>query len=362
MEMAKKRPHPYKNNRQKKKPQHTGVSKKVPLGVVPWFCPTTLKSPNTVFFPSNIYPEAIGGHRLSYKEAQNKPPKFWNDKGVVFHMPDRHYVQQYIKWMDKVVKNAKIAFIKFSALFGATDMVHYDKHPSRPIMCHYRKMGDLTPNFLWELPMNRTLFFKHINKVPMFLYAKRYQEQIQDKEWDFLIFMDGRYTFNWVPSLRLGNILHEDGYKVLGLFLGHNAKIYHNKMKFKTIIGKREGPGRDKFYRLLRKSKIFVDLSYRWTYGRVIYETLFLGAVSVCPSTYGASEHLFPDLIVDTANLNPAVVLNKCRETIEQWTPNLVKKYRNRALNKASPECLRKELNKATKIILDGGEYFYEDK
>jgi len=318
-------------------------------------------SPREVFFPSNVYPEAIGGKRMPYKIAERKPIKFWQDKGVVFHMPDRHYVGQYIKWMDKVVINAKISFIKFSALFGATDMTHYDRHPARPIMCHYTKMSDLTPNFIWELPMNRTLFFKHVNKVPMLLYSKKYQEPIHEKNIDFLIFYDGRYFFNWVPALRLGNLLTKQGYKVVGCMLGREiAKMYNGKMKFKTIINKREGEGRNKFYKLMRQSKVFVDLSYRWTYGRVIYESLFLGAVSVCPSTYGASYHLFPDLVVDTANLNPKDALNKCLTVINNWKPKMVEDYRARALRVSSPKNLKIELNKASKIILDGGKYFYE--
>jgi hypothetical protein len=98
-----------------------------------------------------------------------------------------------------------------------------------------------------------------------------------------------------------------------------------------------------------------LDLSFRWTYGRVVYESLFNGALAVCPHTYGASYHLFPDLIVDTSNYELDSVYNKCTEVVSNWSIERVQSYRERAKKLSSPLVFAQTLNDMSKKIIEYG-------
>ena len=367
--MAKKPPQRTTQHRKKKQPVSRRPRQRRKRGLAPkeqrpkgkWLTVTFAKGAiPDVFFPSNIFPEYVG-RRITFQKANEKPIDFWKDKRIIFHMADRS-LREYKRYYQKIITNAEIAYIKFACGTGATDMTHYDMNPDRPIFAHYRMMSDLAPNFLWEMPMNYNMFYEHVNKVPLTLYDKHYEKRLKPKEIDFLFVMDDRIYYNYVKTLKIGEELKKDGYNVVGILINSPlAKMYHKKLNFTTIMNNKTPSGQQKFHDLLSKSKIMVDLAFRWTYGRNIYEALFNGAICIGTSTYGAMYHLFPDLIIDAPNYNMKQAKNFCIETLNRWSQQLVKEYRNRAKDIASPEKFAERLNSATQKILNGEKYVCED-
>lgn len=341
------------SNKQKRKKQEYNKD---------WITVTFIKGavPDT-FFPSNIFPESVPSDRITFDQARRKNMDFWKEKNVIFHMADRS-VNEYKHYYRKVLANARICWLKFACGTGATDMTHYDHNPARPLFAHYRMMYDNCKNFLWELPMDYNMFWGHTNKVPLTLYDKKYEEPInENKSIDFLLMMDNRLYYNYTKTLEIGRKLHKQGYNVHAILLKSPiAQMYHDKLPYKTTLNNKNPEGQKKFHNLAKKSKIMVDLCFRWTYGRVIYEALFNGCVCIGPHCYGAMYQLFPDMIIDTSNYKMKDAFEFCLDKIEKWDINLVKKYQERAAKVANPKLFSKRLNEATEIILNGGEYHFE--
>jgi len=320
-----------------------------------WITITFLRKPNHTFFPSNIFPETINSVRMNYFEAKRKPNEFWRDKKIIFHMADRTR-EEWLPYYKKVINNAKIAWIKFAAKSFMTDMTHLDRKRYKPPLSFYRIIDDACDNILWELPPNYEGFWKNKNKVPLTLYDKSYEVPIKNKDIDFLGVIDNCLFYNYTKTLELLRMLSQAGYKVKcilikdahGLFRKYNKKT----IGIETIPNRKNTEGQKIYYNLCQKSKIVVDFSFRWTYGRVIYEALFNGAISICTHTYGASHHLFPDLIVDTSNFNMQKTYKKCIDVVEKWSPNLVRKYRQQAQSCASPQIFANKLNNESNRIL----------
>ena len=356
--------HPRKNVRkpqqQRKKRQPARKQKKD--YTKSWLTVTFHKGfvPDT-FFPSNIFPEAIHSDRITFEEAKRKKVEFWKDKNVIFHMADRS-VNEYKSYYKKVLLNARICFLKFACGTGATDMTHYDRNPGRPLFSHYRMMSDLCPNFLWEMPMDYNMFWGHTNKVPLTLYDKKYESPINNnKKIDFLLMMDNRMYYNYTKTLELGKKLKEQGYNVHAILVKSNiAKMYHNKLPYKDTLNTKTPEGQKTFHKLALNSKIMIDLCFRWTYVRVIYEALFNNCACIGPHCYGAMYQLFPDMIIDTSNYNMKDAFDFCLDKIEKWNIDMVKQYQIRARKVASPKVFSQRLNEATEIILNGGKYEFK--
>ena len=326
-----------------------------------WITITFHKKPVGAFFPSNIFPEAIDSQRMNYLEAKNKPLDYWKDKKIIFHMADKDR-GIWIPYYKDVIKSAKIAWIKFVAGVFMTDMTQLDRRRySQPVMktvplSFFRMIDDACDNILWELPLNYEGFWKEKNIVPMTLYDVKYEFPIKEKSIDFLAVIDDRLYYNYIKTLELMRRLSQAGYKVKCILIRDSGYLFKNYTKqtigFETIPNGKDRKSQKIFYDLCQQTKIMIDLSFRWTYGRVVYEALFNGALSICTNTYGASHHLFPDLMVDTSNFSMKDTYKKCVDLVEKWTPKLVKDYRKRAVRLASPQIFAEKLNKETDRIL----------
>lgn len=321
-----------------------------------WVC-ITLERDKVVdkFFPSKIFPEAINARRITFKEAGNKDLKFWGDKAVIFHLTDREQ-HLWIPYYRDIINASKVAWLKFVCGVFMTDMTQLDIKKYGTPLSAYRMMYDVCKNMVWELPLDCNIFPRDVNKVPLTLYDTQYERPINgNKDIDFLVVMDDRLYYNYVKTLELTRLLsHRFNVKCI---LIKDAKqkfaMYHNKLPFETILNKKNIESQEKFWRLLDRSKVMLDLSLRWTYGRVVYEALFNGALAICPHTYGASYHLFPDLVVDTSNYSLDIVYDKCVKVISDWNIELVQLYRNRAKAVASPSIFAQTLNDTSERLLE---------
>ena len=292
---------------------------------------------------------------MNYQEAKQKPVDFWKDKKIVFHMADRNR-KEWVPFYKQVIDNAKISWIKFAAKTFMTYMIELDKRRYDIPLSFYRIIDDACDNILWELPLNYGGFFRNKNKVPLTLYDKKYEIPLKKKNIDFLGVIDKYHGSNAIRTLELMKRLNQAGYKVKCILISGKGNIY-KKYKKRTvgidIIPNTKNPqGQEIFHKLCQDSKIMIDLSFRWTYGRVVYEALLNGAISICTNTYGASHHLFPDLIVDASNFDMQETYQKCVDVIEGWSPEVVKKYRQQAHILASPQVFANNLNNETNRIL----------
>ncbi|GAF70198.1 unnamed protein product, partial [marine sediment metagenome] len=287
--------------------------------------------------------------------AKRKPNDFWKDKKIVFHMADRNR-QDWLPYYTRVINSAKIAWIKFAAKTFMTNPIELDRRRYKPPMSFYRVIGDVCSNVLWELPPNYGGFWYNKNKVPLTLYDKSYEVPLRKKTIDFLAVIDKYFGSNCIKTLELMRKLTQAGYKVKCILIRDKSNTFKKYTKktigIETVPNNKSPEGQKIFHDLCQESKIMVDLTFRWTYGRVIYEALLNGALSICTNTYGASHHLFPDLMVDASNFNMQDTYKKCVELIGVWSREKVKQYRQQAHERASPQVFANNLNRETNRIL----------
>jgi len=322
-----------------------------------WITITFRRSPAKAFFPSNIFPEYLKGGRMLYETAKRLPLSYWNDKKVIFHMADKDRLK-WLPFYKNIINNAKICWVKFVAGVFMTDMTQLDIRRYAPtLLSFYQIIDNPCQNILWELSPHFKAFWKSHNYVNLTLYDKKYEEPVRKKTIDFLMVIDDRLPYNYIKNIKLIQLLAKHGYKCHLILVkwGHiSPKYVALKQKNLAIThNTKDSNGQKTFYDLLKQSKIMIDLSFRWTYGRVVYEALFQGAISICPYTYGASYHLFPDLMVDTSNYDMQEVYKKCVDVVKNWSPKVVEQYRRRARNNASPQVFANNLNKETARILE---------
>lgn len=306
------------------------------------------------FFPSKIFPEAIGAQRMIFEDANEKELGFWNDKAVVFHLADREQ-QSWIPYYKDIINASRIAWLKFVCGIYMTDMTYMDMERYDVPLSAYRMLYDVCKNMIWELPPDCNIFLDNVNKVPLTLYSAQYEKPINsEKDIDLLVVIDDRLYYNYVKTLELARLLSGKFNVKCILIEDVNQKhtMYHNKLPFETIVNGKDIESQEKFWALLNRSKVMLDLSFRWTYGRVVYEALFNGALAICPHTYGASHHLFPDLLVDTSNYKLESVYDKCVKTILNWNVELVQSYRDRAKEVASPSVFAQLLNSTSEQLI----------
>jgi len=291
---------------------------------------------------------------MSFDEAGKKDLRFWEDKAIIFHLADRGQ-QAWIPYYKDIINASRIAWLKFVCGIYMTDMTYMDMERYDIPLSAYRMIYDVCKNMIWELPPNCNVFLRDVNKIPLTLYDERLERSVSNKkDIDFLVVIDDRIYYNYVKTLELTRLLSFNFNVKCILIRDVNQKhtMYHNRLPFETIVNGKDIGSQEKFWWLLDRSKVMLDLSFRWTYGRVIYEALFNGALAICPHTYGASYHLFPDLIVDTSNYNLEAVYNKCAKVIRNWDIELAQAYQERAKEVASPSVFAQTLNNISEQLI----------
>lgn len=243
-----------------------------------------------------------------------------------------------IKHVKKASKNYKLVWANFSCVDNFTfDNINLNAIES--FKYH-----------IWEPPMCFNPFIEETVRLPMKIYNKELEKGIGgDRKYDFTFFID-RMRYNGKKIMRIAKELEKD-YKVkMCVINGPDANKY--KMK-DTFVGNKPG-GRKRFQKILHNSKVFVDLSYRWTVGRTVIEALYCGALSVCTHTYAGSHQVMKPYIVDTFSLDMKKTYDMCIKAHKDWNKNLIKKLRDNAYKTASYQTFYKELKEKTREILNG--------
>jgi len=101
---------------------------------------------------------------------------------------------------------------------------------------------------------------------------------------------------------------------------------------------------RRRFEELMKRSKVYIDLSYRLTTGRVVYDAIYNGAYFAGTNTYGATDILFPEYSVTPYPINLESIYTKAYEALGNWSLNNVEHKRAYLREHASVENFIKEL------------------
>lgn len=304
------------------------------------------------FYPIDVLSMTLpNSTRLSYQSAKNKPLSFWRDKKVIFHMTwAGKYLKVWETFYRKIIRSKPRQFwIEFDADRHMNRLQNIDKSFQRH-MCMYYRIYKYCQKFLWELPMAFNPFMEEPTRVPVGLYQRSRELPIKrNKDIDFLGFID-QSGYNTANTFRLLTKLSEK-YKVACITVSPDVYKYYSTEKwgFELIKNSKTKPGQQKFYSFLDRSKVLVDLSYRITLGRNLYEALFHSTLCVCPTTYGASEMLFPDLVVDPVLVDLVNINQTCLAALEKWKQGEVQKYRDRSIEVASIQKTITRLQRASK-------------
>jgi len=300
------------------------------------------------FYPIDVLAHALPNSiRMSYDTAQEKPISFWPDKKVIFHMVwAGEYLHVWNNFYRKIARVCPRFWIEFDADYHMLKLRNIDFSFGN-YMCMYNKMHKYCDRFLWELPSSFNPFIGTPTRVPVGIYHKSRELPVGKKDIDFLGFID-QDGYNAANTLRL--LMSLPG-NVKCIVISSDVYKWYEKAEFsfELIKNSKTVPGQQRFYSLLDRSKVLVALSYRLTLGRILYEALFHGALSVCTNTYGASELLFPDLAVPSHIIDLNHVRDKCLQALEMWSPAEINTYRSNAAKVAGIQKTIQRLQAASK-------------
>lgn len=290
------------------------------------------------FYPIDVLAANLpNSTRLSYTDAKTKPNSFWKGKKVLFHMTwAGKYLRIWQPYYRKIIPHARQFWIEFDADRHMNRLQNIDRSMGQ-LLSMYNRLYKHSNRFLWELPSTFNPFVGESVRIPMGIYEPHREVRLTSKKRDikFLGLID-QSGYNAANTLRLLSALAPK-YNVKCIIIGSREyKLYTKKpLGFEIIKNDKNEPGQRKFFELLDRTKVYIDLSHRITLGRNVYEALFHGALSICPTTYGASELLFPDLAVDPLLIDLTKIYDKCVDTVEKWSNALVGKYRRGAATRA---------------------------
>lgn len=308
------------------------------------------------FYPIHVIANDLQAVRFNYKQAGGQPTSYWHDKHVVFHVVWKgDFINQWKDILHPIASSSKMTWIEFDADVHMNNIHTLDNRrggKKAPLFL-YRGLRRATKYFIWELPMWFNPFFGDVVRLPLKLYQIKREEPIRNRkvrDIDFLGFIDTANK-NIVPTLQLLERLHIAGYNTRCIVIPKSVySTYRRSVKYPLVKNTKFTDGGEvNFHQLLDKTKVFLDLSNRITTGRVIYESLFHGALAVGPNTYGATELLFPDLMVDTFQLDMPTIYDKCIYTVNKWSVTEIKRRRAQAKKNAWAGTFKQELIEASR-------------
>lgn len=250
------------------------------------------------------------------------------------------------KNIQKFCKQAKLVWVCVACTNAMTKM---HKIHGGDIMTFYNTLKNFK-YFLWEPPEYYNPFIDKKVMLPITIYDYSNDKPIKKKDIDFLFFID-KMQYNLPKIIYLANRLIKEGYEVRVLAIeSKNIKSIKKKLKCKVIVGKKPDD-RGTFHNWLDKTKVFVDLSYRWTVGRTVHEALYHGALSVCTHTYASSKQVMPYYTIDTWTMNMTHAYNLCINALNSWSKKWVEECRKNA-RKNGYESFVKNLRETTEKLL----------
>lgn len=259
------------------------------------------KPESNTFYPIYVIANNLPDSQvITYSQLNNLPLKFFQDNDVIFHIIwGDEFRKLWMPNLDKILQS-KSLYIEFDADGMLTSPSEYDYNTGSYLFIN--KLAISGAKFIWEAPMEYNPFqINYGDRLQLKCYDERFQRANNGKTIDILGYIGNTHQHNTLATIDLLDDFHSIGKNVVCITRNNNVfDFYSGRVPFKMVHSDREGgSSQNCFWSYLDKAKVFLDLSYRMTTGRIVYDALYFNSIGVCSDTYGASKVLFPEYTVD---------------------------------------------------------------
>ena len=312
-----------------------------------WYIISRIGVDMKAFYPIYVITKNMDAKYVNYLEAQDID---FTGANVILHCVWKK--NQYDAWKNlpkRLAKEAKNLWVEFDADNHLDRLYQLDEPKNEARFFH--KIFAPVDKFIWEQPNFYNPFARNIERIQLRCYHKEFEKPIlKHKDIDFFTCLDtGK---NVVETIELFTEFKKRGHSVCLMILNQERhNFYKNKLDFPIVTNVQKfGRGSiQRFEKLMERSKVYVDLSYRLTTGRVVYDAAFRGTYFVGTNTYGATKELFPEYALTTYPVNLDITMIIAQEAYKSWTPEKVLRKRDYLREHASVEGFLKELKERSK-------------
>lgn len=295
------------------------------------------------FYPAGLIANRLD-LRLGYIQAKKKPISFWKGKDVYFHICwKEQWKNIWVNYYKDIASTAKSFWIEFDADQHLNRLEGIDKGTGIPWMIP--RLEEVSNKFVWEIPLKYNCFSGSVERIPLRMYDKSMECSIGgERDIDFLGLVDTG-SRNASLTLKLLESLSSE-YNVKCIVISNSAyNLYKDAVSFELIKNTKFDPSSVKvFHSLLDRSKVFIDVAYRLTAGRNIYEALYHGCLAVSSNTYGATKYLFPEFGVEPVYFDLPKVRSTAFKALNSWSVENIQTKREQVFDLASIDKFVKEL------------------
>jgi len=311
-----------------------------------WYVISKQNTDFSANYPISVIHNNLGSEFLSYRQAYKKN---FSGSNVILQCVWKK--NQYDEWRDlfPIVTKAENFWLEFDADNHLDKL--YGLDPPKNISQFFYKIFEPCNKFIWEQPMFYYPFSREVERIQLRFWTPKFQKPIPvKKDIDFFTCLDTNK--NVIETFELFSRLYKDGYKVCVMVLNKDRyNFYKDKLDFPIITNttKFAKGSQERFEELMVRSRVYVDLSYRLTTGRVVYDAIYRGAYFVGTDTYGASSILFPEYTMKTYPVDLIKLYHTCVEAKENWARSKVDQKITYASEKANIRSFVEELKERSK-------------
>lgn len=312
-----------------------------------WYIISRIGIDTKAFYPIYAISKHMNAKYINYLGAKDINFKGAN---VILHCVWKK--NQYDAWKTlptKLKKEAKNLWVEFDADDHMDKLYRLDKPKNNSRF--FQKIFEPVDKFIWEEPMFYNPFARPVERIQLRCYHQEFEKPISAiKDINFFTCLDSER--NLAETIELFTELHRRKYSVCFMILRNDLyEFYKNKLEFPIITNSSKFTANSiqRFNHLMQRSKVYVDLSYRLTTGRVVYDAAFYGAYFVGSNTYGATDVLFPEYSITTYPVDLSLALDKSIEALSNWDKEKIVKKRNQLRTHANVELFIKELEERSK-------------
>lgn len=299
------------------------------------------------FYPIYVISKHMKANYMDYLKAKDTD---FTGQNVILHCVWKK--NQYDAWKDlpkKLKAQAKNLWVEFDA-DSHLDKLYLLDLPKKQSSFFY-KIFEPVDKFIWEEPMFYNPFIRDVERIQLRCYHQEFEKQISAvKDIDFFTCIDTDKNIS--ETISLFSELKRRGHSICFMFLNQNLyNFYKDKLDFPTIVNtvKFSNTSIQRFNHLMQRSKVYIDLSYRLTTGRVVYDASFYGAYFVGTNTYGATDVLFPEYALTPYPVDLKKTLEYSERALSDWTKEKIIAKRNQLRAHANVELFIKELEERSR-------------
>jgi len=312
-----------------------------------WYIVSRIGIDYAAFYPIYVLSKHMKAKYMNYLEAKDTN---FSGANVILHCVWKK--NQYDAWKtlpEKIKKEAKNLWVEFDADSHLDKLYQLDRPKNSSQF--FQKTFAPVDKFIWEEPLFYNPFVRPVERIQLRCYHKEFEKPISAiKDIDFFTCLDTDKNIS--ETITLFTELKKAGHSICFMILNQNLfNFYKDKLPFPIITNelKFSNNSIQRFNHLMQRSKVYVDLSYRLTTGRVVYDASFYGAYFVGSNTYGATDVLFPEYSLTTYPVDLTKTFEYCERALSDWTKEKIVEKRNQLRTHANVDLFIKELEERSK-------------